>query len=125
MIFAFLPRTGQAAVPVIVVSIIIGVVIGFTEEILWRGVYIRKFPFSKFYGIIYPAVWFSIWHIAPQSVLPCQMPGGVASFMLYALLLGLDWRFVAWKVDSIRWVVAAHCIHDTSGLSGFTFLQSN
>nr|MDQ3970031.1 CPBP family intramembrane metalloprotease [Thermoproteota archaeon] len=124
-VFYFLPRIADANASVIIVSIIIGVVIGITEEILWRGVYIRKFPSSKFRGIIYPAIWFSIWHIAPQSVLPNQMPGGIAPFLFYALVLGLDWGLVTWRTDSIRWVVVVHCIHDTLGLSGFTFLQSN
>ena len=118
MIFSFFPRIAHLELTVIIVSIIIGVVIGATEEILWRGVYIRKFPSSKFFGIIYPAIWFSVWHIASQSVLPNQMLGGIASFLFYALLLGLDWGLVAWRTGSIKWVVAGHCIEDSLGLSG-------
>jgi membrane protease YdiL (CAAX protease family) len=53
LIFSFFPRIPHLEPTVIIVSIIIGVVTGVTEEILWRGVYIRKFPSSKFFGIIY------------------------------------------------------------------------
>jgi uncharacterized protein len=125
LIFSFFPRIPHLEPTVIIVSIIIGVVIGVTEEILWGGVYIRKFPSNKFFGIIYPAIWFSVWHIAPQSVLSNQMLGGIASFLFYALLLGLDRGLVASRTVSIKWVVAGHCIHDSLGLSEFTFLQAN
>ena len=108
---------------IIVVSAIIGIATGATEEILWRGVYIRKFPRSKFFPFVYPAIWFALWHIAPQSVMPNRFAGGIASFLSYALLLGISWGYVAWKNGSIRWVVLAHGVHDFLGLSGFTLFQ--
>lgn len=101
--------------PVIMVSIIIGGVIGVTEEISIKQVLWHHISCNMVL----------VWHIAPQSVLPNQMPGGIASFLFYALLLGLDWGLVAWRTGSIKWVIAGHCIHDSLGLSGFAFLQSN
>lgn len=99
--------------------------ISLTDEILWLEVYTRKFPSNKSPEMLYPAVWFALWHMAPQSVLPNQMPVGVASFLFYALLLGLDRGFLSWKTGSIKCIAAAHCIHDRLALSGFTFLQSS
>lgn len=86
------------------------------------GIFIRKFPNSRLFGWIYPAIMFALWHIAPQSVLQSQFAGGAFSFVFYALLLGLGWGYVAWKTGTIRHVTAAHILHDILGLSGFTFL---
>jgi len=42
----------------------------FWEEVLWRGVYITLFPDSRWWGIVWPTVWFALWHYAPGSVSP-------------------------------------------------------
>jgi len=41
--FIFVPRLTKANVPIILVSILIGLIIGITEELLWRGVGDRHF----------------------------------------------------------------------------------
>ena len=76
-------------------------------------------------GYFYPSIAFALWHVAPQSVLPnsAAMPGGVAAFTTYALLLGLSHGYFAHKTGSIRWAVVSHCIHDSLGLSGFMFAR--
>jgi membrane protease YdiL (CAAX protease family) len=38
----FLFTWNQSSISVIVISIVVGVIIGFTEEILWRGVYLEN-----------------------------------------------------------------------------------
>lgn len=53
------------------VSIIIGGVIGVTEEISIKQVLWHHISCNMVL----------VWHIAPQSVLPNQMPGGIASFL--------------------------------------------
>jgi membrane protease YdiL (CAAX protease family) len=42
----------------IAVSILLGVVVGVTEELLWRGVYVRLFPDNLWLNTIYPSVMF-------------------------------------------------------------------
>jgi len=42
---------------------------GFFEEVLWRGVYFQLFPDNIFYRMIWPSLWFAIWHYAPGSVM--------------------------------------------------------
>src|SRR5215210_4577474 len=72
---------------IIVVSAIIGITTAATEAIFWCGVYIRKFPRSKFFAFVYPAIWFALSHIAPQFVMPNRFAEESPPFslMLYCL----------------------------------------
>ena len=38
---------------------------GFFEEILWRGIYYKLYPNNIFLRMIWPSVWFGIWHYVP------------------------------------------------------------
>lgn len=44
LLFIFLPRISMANLWIVLASIAIGLVIGITEEALWRGVYVKLFP---------------------------------------------------------------------------------
>ena len=122
-LFAFLPRVNQVTVPVIVVSLAVGVTIAVTENVLWRGLYVRLFPSDVRFGYVYPAVWFGLWHFAPQAVATNQFPGAPYSFVLYATALGFSYGYYAWTTNSIRWCTVSHAIHDSLGLSGITFVS--
>ncbi|MFC7229340.1 CPBP family intramembrane metalloprotease [Salinirubellus salinus] len=121
-LFYFLPNVAGASAAALVASLVVGVVIGVTEELLWRGTFVRVFPDSRWLGYVHPTVWFALWHVAPQSVRPSPVPGGVAAFVLYALLLGASYGYHARQTGSIRWCTVAHVVHDTLGLPGATFL---
>ena len=121
ILFRFIPEFSQANTLIILVSIALGIVIGITEEILWRGVYIKLFPDNVWLGYIYPAAGFAAWHIAPQSVSQNPSPGGALSFVLAALLLGLSWGYYAWKTKSIRWCTIAHAVNDSFGLGALVY----
>jgi membrane protease YdiL (CAAX protease family) len=121
LFFVFISRIGEANIPIILGSVVLGLVIGITEEILWRGVYVRLFPDNVGLNTIYPSVMFGLWHIAPQWVRTSTMPGGMASFVLYALVLGLSYAYYARKTGSIRWCAVSHCIHDALGLGAFVY----
>lgn len=121
LFFRFLPQLSELNTPVLVISIVLGLAIGVTEEILWRGVYIRLFPGSVSLNTIYPSIMFALWHIAPQSVHANPSPGGVASFVFYALILGLSYATHARKSGSIRGCTVSHCLHDILGLGGFAY----
>jgi predicted cobalt transporter CbtA len=43
------------------------------EELLWRGVFLHQFPGDVVRGSLWPLAAFSIWHLAPQIVLPSRM----------------------------------------------------
>lgn len=123
ILFRFLPKLPDVNLSIILASIIIGVTTGITEEILWRGVYVRIFPNSIWLSYIYPSIGFALWHICPQSVLPNPDLGGMASFVFFALLLGLSWGYYARKTNSILWCTIVHCIHDSFGLGAFMYFS--
>lgn len=122
LLFIFLPRIGEATFSIVLVSVAVGLAIGISEELLWRGTFVRLFPQSLALGYLYPAVWFALWHLAPQSVHEVGFPGAPYSFILYALALGLSYGYYAFRTGSIRWCTVSHAIHDSLGLAGFTFI---
>jgi membrane protease YdiL (CAAX protease family) len=81
---------------------LLGLATGVSEEILWRGVYLTLFADNLWLNTLYPSLAFGLWHLAPLSVLGNQQPGGAASFVLYAVALGLSYAYAARKGGSIR-----------------------
>ncbi|HEY82408.1 MAG TPA: CPBP family intramembrane metalloprotease [Dehalococcoidia bacterium] len=77
---------------------------GFFEEVLWRGVYLKLFPDNIFYRMIWPSVWFALWHYAPGSVLGDE----VAGLMIGAGLFGLYLSYLAKKTNTLWWPMITH-----------------
>jgi uncharacterized protein len=121
--YAFPMQLPKATFLIVVSSALIALINATCEEILWRGVYYKIFPGSAWWGYLYPAIWFGLWHYAPQSVLSSSYPGGAHSLVLFAVILGLMWGWVAWKTKSIRWVNIAHIILDFSGLGALFYFN--
>lgn len=121
LLFRFLPQVGEANLAILVASVLLGLVIGVTEEVLWRGVYVRLFPQHISLNTLYPSIMFALWHLAPQAVVVNPSPGGAASFVFYSLVLGLSYATHARKTGSIRGATLSHCIHDILGLGGFVY----
>ena len=121
LIFAFIPQYHHLTVPTILLSIILGLVNGFSEEILWRGVYVNLFPGNTFLSHIYPSIFFALWHICPISVVATRYSGGIYSFLGVSFLLGLSWGYYARKTGSIRWSVITHAVFDILGLGGLFY----
>jgi len=120
--FAFLPRVATASLSIVVASVAIGVVIGVTEELLWRGVYVTLFPDNNWLNTLYPSVAFGLWHLCPLSALPSRYPGGAVTFAAYSIALGLSYAHAARRTHSIWWCTVSHGIHDSLGLGGFAYL---
>jgi membrane protease YdiL (CAAX protease family) len=80
---------------------------GFFEEVLWRGMYYRFFSTSTFFGIIWPACWFALWHYIPGSLSPNSNAIGL---MVGAGLFGLYLGFLARKTGTIWWCIVCHSI---------------
>jgi membrane protease YdiL (CAAX protease family) len=119
--FMFLPRIRRAGAGILLLSLLLGAINGIAEEILWRGLFLYFFPGNLLWGILYPSILFGLWHICPQSILQNKLPGGVFSFVLYAILLGLTYAFAAGQTGSIFWPTVSHILHDTLGLGGFAY----
>jgi hypothetical protein len=108
----------EATLPIVLLSILISMVNGAAEELLWRGVYPLVFPDSTWWGYLYPTLGFAVWHFAPQSVFPNPRPGASVSLVVAAGIVGLMWGWVAYRSKSVRWTTLSHILFDFSGLGG-------
>lgn len=80
---------------------------GFFEEVLWRGMYLELFPDSVFFRIVWPSIWFALWHYAPGSVSPT---GNAIGLMIGSGMMGFYLSFLANKTGTIWWTMIAHMI---------------
>lgn len=80
---------------------------GFFEELLWRGMYMELFPNRIFLRIVWPGIWFGLWHYVPGSISPS---GNVAGLMIGSALMGLYLGFLARKTGTIWWTILAHTL---------------
>ena len=80
---------------------------GFFEEVLWRGVYMKLFPNNVMFRIIWPTIWFAIWHYAPGSV---HSDGNVVALMIGAGVFGFYLSFLAKQTDTIWWAIVTHAL---------------
>jgi membrane protease YdiL (CAAX protease family) len=122
LVFAFIPRIARAGLAVLIVSAVLGIIIGITEEVLWRGVDVNLFGERVWLTSIYPAAAFGLWHLCPLSVLPSRYPGGVVSFAAYSMVLGLSYAYCARRARAIFWCAASHSVHDALGLGGCAYI---
>ncbi len=79
---------------------------GFFEEVLWRGVYLKLFPNNILFWMIWPSVWFALWHYAPGSV----SSGNPARLMIGAGVMGLYLSFLAKKTNTVWWGIVIHTV---------------
>jgi membrane protease YdiL (CAAX protease family) len=79
---------------------------GTLEEVLWRGVYITLFPKNRLWGLVWPTIWFALWHFAPGTV--SNIP--VLALMSGALLIGSCWGLLAYQTNTIRWSAMSHIL---------------
>ena len=80
---------------------------GFFEEVLWRGTYMRLFPNSIMFRIIWPSIWFALWHYVPGSINP---GGNVIGLIIGSGLMGFYLSFIARKTNTIYWTIIAHTL---------------
>lgn len=78
---------------------------GFFEEVLWRGVYLELFPQSIPFRVVWPTIWFGLWHYAPGSVSPDGNPLGL---MIGSGLMGFVLSFLAKRTGTVFWTIVAH-----------------
>ena len=80
---------------------------GIFEELIWRGVYTLLFPNSIMFGIIWPGLFFALWHYIPGSINP---DGNVAGLMVGSGLMGLYLGFLARQTGTIWWTIIVHTV---------------
>ena len=122
--YAF-PRAVRGTTPsVVVASFALAAVNSTLEELLWRGVYVSIFPNSLMLGVVYPALGFGLWHLAPQVVSRNRHPGGKWSLVAVSAVLGLAWGWVAFSAASILATSVSHLLFDFSGLGAGLYVRA-
>jgi len=123
--FAFPKAIANAGSGIIVVSLLLAFVNAFLEELLWRGTFIKIFHANKFICIFYAGSSFGIWHLVPLSFSATHVPGGMISFIAFAVILGWLYGWIACCNKSIFWVTVSHVLLDFSGLGARIYFNLN
>jgi len=106
LIGRFVPH-GETPSPLSPVLLVVAsCLMGVLEEVLWRGVYLELFAGSTRWGIVWPALFFALWHFAPGMVSPLDARVLVVGAGLFGLVLG----WIAQRTGSIRWTAATHVL---------------
>jgi hypothetical protein len=100
----------------LVLAGVIAIVNGTCEEVLWRGTYLRVFGNRLWGGLLYPAIGFGLWHVAPIAAHWSWSLGRAAALAACAMLVGLAYGFVARHTASIRWTIFSHILMNFAGL---------
>lgn len=106
----------KASLALVLLAIPLATLNGFCEEILWRGMFVQAFPGNPWLGILYPAVGFALWHLAPQSVFLAE---NKSAFIFSTFFLGLAYGFIAYSTGSAKWTAISHSLSGILALSGF------
>ena len=80
---------------------------GIFEEILWRGIYLELFPHNILFGLVWPSLFFALWHAIPGSMNP---NGNIAGLMIGSGLMGFYLSFLARQTGTIWWTMIIHII---------------
>ncbi|HTY33572.1 CPBP family intramembrane glutamic endopeptidase [Mycobacterium sp.] len=89
------------------------------EELLWRGLFIREFAGRSRPAMLWSLVGFSVWHLAPQLILPSA--AGRCRFVAGAAVVGTASTIVARRSRGLRSVVVAHFLTDACGVTAARF----
>ncbi len=88
------------------------------EELLWRGVFVSERAHRPAL-LAWSLIGFSLWHLAPQLILPS--PLGRGRFVAGSALVGLVSTLAAQKSGGLRQVIVAHTLTDACGVTAARF----
>jgi membrane protease YdiL (CAAX protease family) len=80
---------------------------GLFEELLWRGAFFVSFPHNTWLGVVWPSVWFGLWHLVPGSL---SADGPHLAMVVGPTLMGIYLAHVTRKTGTIWWAILAHSI---------------
>ncbi|HEY3439088.1 MAG TPA: CPBP family intramembrane glutamic endopeptidase [Actinotalea sp.] len=89
------------------------------EELLWRGLFAEEFPDDVLRGSAWPLVGFSLWHLAPQTILPSRH--GRWQLVAGAAFVGLSSTVVAHRTGGLWHTLAPHIATDACGVAAAEF----
>ena len=105
----------HAPISLILLAIPLATINGICEELLWRGLYVRAFPDNIWLAILFPAIGFALWHLAPQQIFS---DGNKFAFILSTFFLGLVYGWIAYKTGSAKWTAISHSLNGIIALGG-------
>jgi membrane protease YdiL (CAAX protease family) len=114
-----LPNRKKIDARVAAVMVAAGLLNATGEELLWRGVFLEEFPHDLARGMLWPLVGFSLWHLAPQIILPSRL--GRWRFVLGAAFVGSTSAVSAWRSRGLRNGLASHIATDSCGVTAARF----
>jgi len=88
-----------------------------SEELLWRGMFLEERDAMR--GAVLPLLGFTLWHLAPQLVLPPRR--GRLGFIVGSALVGAASTHVARRTGGLRAAVVAHFLTDACGAGAARF----
>jgi len=108
-LYRFIPGMGYQKPSVWIFLLLLSTTFGngFFEEVLWRGVYMKQFPNNILFRIIWPSIWFALWHIAPGSV---HSDGNLIALMIGAGVFGFYLSFLAKQTETVWWSILVHTL---------------
>ena len=82
---------------------------GFFEELLWRGVYYTLYPNNIFYRMIWPSIWFGLWHYVPVSINNSELTG-LIGMIIGPIMMGLVLSYMTKKNNTLWWSILVHTL---------------
>jgi membrane protease YdiL (CAAX protease family) len=116
---ALIPNARRLNGRVIAVLVTTAAVNSIGEELLWRGLFVDEFRDDPVLGVWWPMIGFSLWHLAPQSILPSSF--GRWRFVGGAALVGLGAAVTAWRGGGLRHTLVPHLATDACGIRAAEF----
>ena len=99
----------------------VAIVNGTCEEVLWRGAYLKVFGKRLWGGLLYPAIGFGLWHVAPMLAQWGWSPDRAVWLVASATLVGLAYGAVVRHCGSIRWTIFSHILMNFAGLGALAY----
>jgi len=115
-VFMYAGEFIRAPLVLILLAIPLATLNGCCEEIVWRGLYVRRFPRNPWLAILYPSLGFALWHLAPQVVFPAE---NVIGFVTSTYFLALPYGYIAYRTGSARWTAISHSLSGIMALGGY------
>ncbi|HZG51339.1 MAG TPA: CPBP family intramembrane glutamic endopeptidase [Pyrinomonadaceae bacterium] len=126
---AFLPAAGAFLVALFpniknltlktgLIILVVSIVNGTVEEIYWRGLYLRRYKENLYAVLIVSPVLFALMHFSFLAIKGMTYEGGAFALVGGALLMGLLWSYVSFKLNTIRHCIAGHIVVNICAFTG-------
>jgi membrane protease YdiL (CAAX protease family) len=105
----------QSPLNLILIAIPVAIINGICEELLWRGLYIKIFPNNLWLAVLFPAIGFALWHLAPRQIFS---EGNKFTFIFSTFILGLAYGWITYRTGSAKWTAVSHSLNGILALGG-------